>query len=110
LDVFHSGSYDERAVAGAAARRSQGQAEIWSAGSKHHLAALETGSRRQTVARGHFPPNTNGVSGQPRHHHDRPCPARGSEPQPAAPGRCGHFHVPATSSRSPATVAESWRQ
>src|SRR5260221_4207002 len=45
-------SYDERAVAVAAVRRSQGHREIWSAGSKHHLAALEVGSRRQTVLRG----------------------------------------------------------
>ena len=30
-----------------------GKREIWSAGSRHHLAALKIGSRRQTVRRGH---------------------------------------------------------
>jgi hypothetical protein len=49
-----------------AVRRSPGQAGIWSAGSRHHSAALEEGSRRQTLRRGQARQGSNDVSERPR--------------------------------------------
>ena len=59
-------SYDEKAVTGVAVRGSWGQAEIWSAGSKHHVTALENSSRRSDSYAGSSPPSSNDVSGRPR--------------------------------------------
>ena len=42
-------SHHENAVTGVAARSSCGQTEIWSAGSKHHVTALENSSQRSDL-------------------------------------------------------------
>ena len=58
-------SYDEKAVTGVAVRGSCGQAEIWSAGSKRHVTALENSSQRSDSYAGSSPPRSNDVSGRP---------------------------------------------
>ena len=59
-------SYDEKAVTGVAVRRSCGQRKIWSAGSKHHVTALESSSQRSDCYAGSSPPRKTDVSGRPR--------------------------------------------
>ena len=56
-----SNSYDEKAVTGVAVRGSCGQAEIWSAGSKHHVTALEDSSQRSDSYAGSNPPSSHDV-------------------------------------------------
>src|SRR5215469_1024506 len=59
-------SYDEKAVTGVAVRRSCGQPEIWSAGSKHDVTALRSSSQRSDCYAGSSPPRIDDVSGRPR--------------------------------------------
>ena len=102
----------------------RGKREIWSAGSKHHSAALRKGSRRQTVRRGHARQGINDVSERPR-----PQPPGNTVPaysirghqvrrttarqRPAKPGSrpaavtCPNFHATAASPRGTTTVRTS---
>jgi hypothetical protein len=90
-------SYDERRSDwAAAARGSQGHREIWSAGSKHHSAALEGGSRRQTVRRGQARQGATTSAGDrgpslPDHPHQRRNTSRDgpADASAAAPGAAG---------------------
>jgi hypothetical protein len=83
-------SYDDKAVTGVAVRGSCGQTEIWSAGSKHHVTALESNSQRSDSFAGSDPPRGDDVSGRPRF-------ILPAAPIPAPPIP----HQPATLSRSP---------
>jgi hypothetical protein len=69
----------------AAARRSWGQAEFWSAGSKHQVTALKDSSRRSDWWTGSGPPRINDVGGRPHH--------RILPPQPPAPRDNPHKHA-----------------
>src|SRR5258708_28180813 len=89
-------SYDERAVTAAVVRGSQGHREIWSAGSRHHSAALKIGSRRQTLLRG--PARQGGTTSANDRGHSLPgrAPARRNisrqapaDASAAAPGAAG---------------------
>src|SRR5205823_3820656 len=105
-------SYDEKAVTGVAVRGSCGQPEIWSAGSKHHVTALENSSQRSGFNSGSSPPRDDDVSGRPRLILRPPSPQRGQfpapvrphpltpapatarqQPQPATTGQPGNFHA-----------------
>src|ERR1035441_3068042 len=107
----------------AAARRSWGQAEIWSAGSKHQFTALKNSSRRTDYSTGSGPPRYDGVSGRPQPSstrnrpretetaHARPArPQSGSNPSPPQTRTSAQFSRRTASRRAPATIQQSMFQ
>src|ERR1700733_14424547 len=71
-----------------------GITEIWSAGSKHHSAALKTRLPASDFWTGSSPPSNHDVSGRPRHH-SRAAARPPPQPPPRPPG-------PATARQRPA--------
>jgi hypothetical protein len=102
----------------AAARRSQGQAEIWSAGSKHQFTALKAAPgvrlldgvgpakeprRQRTAAPPHPPPRTRPA--RPETRTRPPSPADGETPAGADPQPCTGIFMP---SRRPEGTSDFW--
>jgi hypothetical protein len=94
------GDTRSRPSAGAA-----GQAEIWSAGSKHQVTALKSSSRRSDCFAGSGPPRHSDVSGRPHPNLRKP-------PRMPHPYRCPHECTARATARQrpqPATTRQPGR-